>query len=67
MFYPKRVTQRGVIDIGLPDHQLIYCTRKIARIKRGSHKQKVPFISLYGRSFRTRAMKSRLSKLSKLQ
>ena len=30
----ERVTQSGVIDIGLSDHQLIYCTRKISRIKR---------------------------------
>ena len=37
--YPERVTQGGVIDISLSDHQLIYCTRKISRIKRGSHKQ----------------------------
>ena len=37
--FPKRVTQSGAIDIGLSDHQLIYCTRKISRIKRGSHKQ----------------------------
>ena len=37
--YPQRVTQCGVIDISLSDHQLIYCTRKISRIKRGSHKQ----------------------------
>ena len=37
--FPKRATQSGVIDIGLSDHQLIYCTRKISRIKRGSHKQ----------------------------
>ena len=37
--FPERVTQSGVIDIGLSDHQLIYCTRKISRIKRGSHKQ----------------------------
>ena len=29
----------GVIDISLSDHQLIYCTRKISRIKRVSHKQ----------------------------
>ena len=35
----ERVTQCGVIDISLSDHQLIYCTRKISRIKRGSHKQ----------------------------
>ena len=37
--FPERVTQSAVIDIGLSDHQLIYCTRKISRIKRGSHKQ----------------------------
>ena len=37
--FPERVTQSVVIDIGLSDHQLIYCTRKISRIKRGSHKQ----------------------------
>ena len=29
----------GVIDISLSDHQLIYCTRTISRIKRVSHKQ----------------------------
>ena len=37
--YPERVTQCGVIDVSLSDHQLIYYTRKISRIKRGSHKQ----------------------------
>ena len=35
---PERVTQSGVIDIGLPDHQLIYCIRKVSRIERGSQK-----------------------------
>ena len=34
-----RVSQQGVIDKGLSDHQLIYCTRKIPRIKRGMQKQ----------------------------
>ena len=34
-----RFIKRGVIDINLSDHQLIYCTRKISRIKRGLHKQ----------------------------
>ena len=33
------VTQLGVLDIGLSDHQLICCSRKISRIKRRSHKQ----------------------------
>ena len=37
--FAERVTQSGVTDIGLSDYQLIYCTRKISRIKRGSHKQ----------------------------
>ena len=32
----ERVTQSGVIDIGLSDHELIYCTRKISRIERAS-------------------------------
>jgi len=33
-----RVSQSGVIDIGLSDHQLIYCTRKIVRPKTNEHK-----------------------------
>ena len=33
--YPEIVTQCGVIDISLSDRQLIYCTRKISRIKTG--------------------------------
>ena len=37
--YPERDTHCGVTDISLSYHQLIYCTRKISRIKRGSHKQ----------------------------
>ena len=37
--FPDRVSQQGVIDVGRSDHQIIYCTRKISRIKRGTHKQ----------------------------
>ena len=37
--YPERVTKCGVINISFSDRQLIYCIRKISRIKRGSHKQ----------------------------
>ena len=33
------VTQQGILNVGLSDHQLIYCTRKITTIKRGSHKK----------------------------
>ena len=43
--FPDRVTQRGILNVGLSDHQLIYCTRKITRIKRGGHKQ-IKFRSL---------------------
>ena len=34
-----RVTQQEILNVGLSDHQLIYCTRKITRIKRVGHKQ----------------------------
>ena len=33
-----RVSQFGVVDTGLSDHQLIYCTRKITRTKTNVHK-----------------------------
>ena len=36
--YPKRVTQQGIIDVWLSDPQLIFCTRKMSMIKRGTHK-----------------------------
>ena len=35
----ERVSQKGVIDVGISDHQLIYCTRKIKRIKHNMHNQ----------------------------
>ena len=37
--FPNRVSQQGVMDVGLSDHQIVHCTRKISRIKRGTHKQ----------------------------
>ena len=37
--FPNRVTQRGMLKVGLSDHQQIYCTRKINRIKGGGPKQ----------------------------
>ena len=33
------VSQQGVIDVELSDHKIIFCTRKISRIKRVTHKQ----------------------------
>ena len=37
--FPDRVTQQGILNVGLSDRQLIYSTRKITRIKRGGHNQ----------------------------
>ena len=37
--YQERVTQCGVLDISLSDHQLIYCTTKIFKIKSSLHIQ----------------------------
>ena len=37
--FPDRVSQSSVTDIGKSDHQLIYCTRKTARIKSYCRKQ----------------------------
>ena len=37
--FPNRVSQQVVIDVGLCDHQITYCTRKISRMKRGRHKE----------------------------
>ena len=44
--YEEKVTQSGgVIDTSLSDHQLIFCTRKIKRVKTNNHKQ-ISFRSL---------------------
>ena len=37
--FPNRVSQQSVIDVGLSDHRIIYRTKKISTIKRGTHKQ----------------------------
>ena len=34
-----KISQSGVIDIGVSDHQLIYCTRKLSHSKTNAHKQ----------------------------
>ena len=41
----EKVTQSGVINTSLSDHQLIFCTRKIKRVKTSNHKQ-ISFRSL---------------------
>ena len=43
---PSRVSQKGVINVGVYDHQLIFCTRKISRIKTGGAHKYLDFRSL---------------------
>ena len=40
--FPLRAFQKGVIKVGLSDHQLIFCTRKISKFKK-----QVVFTSIY--------------------
>ena len=35
---PDNVTQSGVLSVGFSDHLVIYCTRKVKKIKLGTHK-----------------------------
>ena len=35
----EKISQSGVIDIGVSDHQLIYCTWKVSHSKTNGHKQ----------------------------
>ena len=43
---PSRASQKGVINVGVSDHQLIFCTRKISRIKTGGDHKYLNFCSL---------------------
>ena len=58
--FPERVSQQGIIDVGLSDHQLIYCTRKFSRTKLGTHKQ-ITFRSL--KNYTAEAYKEALGKV----
>ena len=43
---PSRVFRKGAINVGMCDHQLIFCTRKISKIKTGSVCKYLNFRSL---------------------
>ena len=43
--YPDRVSQKGIIDIEISDHELIFCARKTLKTKTASRKQ-ISFCSL---------------------
>ena len=40
---PSRISQHGAINISASDHQLIYCTRKINKTKRGGVHKHITF------------------------
>ena len=43
---PSRVSQKNVIDVGVSDHQLLFCTIKISRTKTGGTHKYLNFRSL---------------------
>ena len=43
---PERIFQEGAVNVGLSDHQLIYCTREISRSKTGCVHKKIKFRSI---------------------
>ena len=43
--FPERVLQQDIIDVGLFNHRLVYCTRKFSRTKEGIYQQ-ITFCSL---------------------
>ena len=58
--FPERVSQQEITDVGLSDHQLIYCTRKFSCTKLGTHKQ-ITFRSL--KNYTAEAYKEVLGKV----
>ena len=58
--FPERVSQQGIIDVGLFDPQLLYCTWKFSRTKVETHKQ-ITFRSL--KNYYAEAYKEALGEL----
>ena len=56
----ERVSQQGIIDVGLSNHQLIYCARKFSCTKAGTHKQ-ITFRSV--KNYAAEAYKESLGKV----
>ena len=55
----ENVSQKGVIDVEISDHQLIYCTRKVKRIKHNMHNQiQVRSLKSYSAEIFTNALKT---------
>ena len=55
----EKVSQKWVIDVGISDHQLIHCVRKIKRIKHSMHNQiQVRSLKKYNAEIFTNALKT---------
>ena len=55
----EKVSQKDMIDEAISDHQLIYCTRKIKRIKHNMHNQiQVRSLKKYSAEFFTNVLKT---------
>ena len=59
---PEGISQEGVINIGSSDHQLIYYTRRISRIKTGGVHKKIKIRSL--KNYAVDAYKNALRKIN---
>ena len=59
---PSRVSQHGVINVSVSDHQLIYCTRKINKIKTGGVHKHITFRSF--KKYTVDAYKDALKKVN---
>ena len=59
---PSRVPQHGVTNVSVSDHQHIYCTRKINKIKTGAVYKHITFCSL--KKYTVDAYKDALKKVN---
>ena len=59
---PSWISQHGVINVSASDHELIYCTRKINKIKAGSVRKHITFFSF--KKYAVDAYKDALGKVN---
>ena len=60
---PSRVSQKVVINVGVSDHQLIFCTRKISRVKLSGVRKYLKFLSLKNKNCTTDYYKEALKQV----
>ena len=59
---PSQVSRHGVINVSVSDHQLIYCTRKINKMKTGGVQKHITFRSF--KKYTVDAYKDALNKVN---